>query len=230
MENLENSYKLGLEAVGDCLLDFLGENYLDLSELEEVRGLSEAMIRRLLLEKSEEKSQTILRFKTFVKWLSVNSMDDGAKSEVLELFNFDDFTFKELTSDVRKSGLYDVDKIMRRMEELYNVSETRNFYISSEEKRESDTMFDILRPKAGRLSKEKVRNFLMRWSESELPDSTLDKIMELSGQDKDGFLNRYEWTVAKHLAVRAYKYGDEIPDEIYISVQHCPTAEGDQPN
>ena len=54
----------------------------------------------------------------------------------------------------------------------------------------------------------------------ELADSTLDKIWELSDQDKDGFLDRYEWTVAVHLLVRAY-YGDEIPDQVVIS-PHSP--------
>ena len=50
----------------------------------------------------------------------------------------------------------------------------------------------------------------------DLPDSTLDKIWELSDQVKDGFLDRYEWTVAIHLAQRAL-YGDEIPDQVVIS-------------
>ena len=79
-------------------------------------------------------------------------------------------------------------------------------------------MFDQLQPQAGRLSEEKVRNILMGF---ELPDSTLDKIWELSDQDKDGFLDRYEWTVAVHLFVRAYEYGDEIPDQVVIS-PHSP--------
>ena len=74
-------------------------------------------------------------------------------------------------------------------------------------------MFDQLGPQAGRLSEEKVRNILKNWSE--LPDSTLDKIMELSDQDKDGFLDRYEWTVAFHLTFRAVNYADEIPDQVF---------------
>ena len=49
----------------------------------------------------------------------------------------------------------------------------------------------------------------------ELPDSTLDKIWELSDQDKDGFLDRYEFTVACHLTNRALINGDEIPDQVY---------------
>ena len=52
---------------------------------------------------------------------------------------------------------------------------------------------------------------------SELPDSTLDKIWELSDQDKDGFLDRYEFTVAYHLTRKVYDCGDEIPDQVVIS-------------
>ena len=46
---------------------------------------------------------------------------------------------------------------------------------------------------------------------------TLDKIWELSDQNKDGFLDRYEFTVASHLAVRAVVHGDEIPDLVVIT-------------
>ena len=89
-----------------------------------------------------------------------------------------------------------------------------NFYLTPEEKREYENVFDQLRPQAARLSEEEVRNALMEVSE--LPDSTLDKILELSDQDKDGFLDRYEFRVAYHLTVRADN-GDEIPDQVVIS-------------
>ena len=72
----------------------------------------------------------------------------------------------------------------------------------------------MLGPQAGRLSEEKVRNLLKMLFE--LPDSTLDKIMELSDQDKDGSLDRYEFTVAFHLADRAYN-GWNIPDQVAIT-------------
>ena len=77
-----------------------------------------------------------------------------------------------------------------------------------------DTMFNKIGPQTGRLSVEKVRRFLME--KYKLPDYILDKIWELSDQDKDGFLDRYEWTVASHLTGRAYD-GDEIPDQVVIS-------------
>ena len=74
----------------------------------------------------------------------------------------------------------------------------------------------MLGPQAGRLSEEKVRNILNR---SELPDSILDKIMELSDQDKDGYLDRYEFTVALNLTMKAD--GWQIPDQVVIS-PHSP--------
>ena len=79
------------------------------------------MIVLLLEEKMEDSSQTILRFRTFVTWLSLNSVDSDTKEEFLQTFNFEDFTFKELSLDVRKSGLYSTGKIMERLEELYQV-------------------------------------------------------------------------------------------------------------
>ena len=41
------------------------------------------------------------------------------KEEVLETLDFDHFTTKQLASDVRKSGLYHSDKIIERMEQLF---------------------------------------------------------------------------------------------------------------
>ena len=79
------------------------------------------MIIRLLEETREGNGQSILKFKTFVTWLSVNSMDADIKAQVLETINFEDFTIKELSSDIRKSGLYLTDKIMERMEELHDA-------------------------------------------------------------------------------------------------------------
>ena len=78
-------------------------------------------------------------------------------------------------------------------------------------------MFDWMGPQAVRLSEERVKNYLMKYG---LPDSVMDKIMELSDQDKDGFFDKPEFSVAFHLTLRAAA-GDEIPDEIYISVQRC---------
>ena len=85
-----------------------------------------------------------------------------------------------------------------------------NFLVKPEEKRKYDTLFDQLRPQAGLLQGDKVRNVMMG---SKLPVSMLGKIWDLSDQDKDGLLDRYEFTVAMHLVYRALQ-GDMIPDQV----------------
>ena len=214
LKYLEDSSKLGLVVIWEALLSHLGGNFVAISQLDEVKSLSEPMIVTLLHEKSEERSQSIFRFKTLAKWLSVNSMDDTVKSDALELFNFEDFKFKELNYEVRNSGLYPVDKIMDRMEQLYEARKD-NFHISSHNRRRYDRKFDQLEPKDGLLSEEEVRNYLMK---TNLPDSTREKIWELSDHDKDGFLDRYEFRVAFHLTMGARYYNEEIPDQVTIFI------------
>ena len=79
------------------------------------------MIIRLIEEKKEDRGLTFVRFQTFVRWLSVNSIEADMKKEVLTKIDFDHFTFKELVSDVRESDLYPVDKIMERMDKLFDA-------------------------------------------------------------------------------------------------------------
>jgi len=124
IKSLDDSFKLGLLKVGSGLLDYLGKNIVFFYQSKEVGLLSESTIITLL---QKEGSETILRFNLFVTWLSVNSMDSYNKDDVLKMFNFEDFTFKELSSDVRKSGLYSTDNIMERMEQLFqsNVEDLR---------------------------------------------------------------------------------------------------------
>ena len=45
-----------------------------------------------------------------------------------------------------------------------------------------------------------ARNVMMS---SKLPTATLGKVSDLSDIDRDGFLDRYEFTVAMHLVYRA---------------------------
>ena len=104
---------------------YLGENFENISKVETVGVLSQDMIVRLLEEKKEESSKTVYRFRTFVKWLSVNAMEADMKEEVLKLLDFNHFTTKELASDVKMSGLYSKDRIIERMHELYETNVTK---------------------------------------------------------------------------------------------------------
>ena len=76
-------------------------------------------------EDDDEESQNTLRFKTFVTWLSANSMDADEKDKVLETFDFESFNIEELASVVRSSGFYSSDKIIARMEQLYKDLEEK---------------------------------------------------------------------------------------------------------
>ena len=49
---------------------------------------------------------------------------------------------------------------------------------------------------------------------SELFYDTFHKIWNLSDQDNDGFLDRYEFSIFIHMLVRAYYCGYEIPDQV----------------
>ena len=50
---------------------------------------------------------------------------------------------------------------------------------------------------------------------SKLATGVLGKIWDLSDVDRDGMLDRYEFTVAMHLVYRALQ-GDMIPDQVNI--------------
>jgi len=89
-----------------------------------------------------------------------------------------------------------------------------NFLVKPDEKRKYDTLFDQLRPENGLLQGDKVRNVMMG---SKLPVSMLGKIWDLSDQDKDGLLDRYEFTVAMHLVYRSLQ-GDNIPDQLPVEL------------
>ena len=127
LKSLDDSSKMGLQSVGETLLTHLGENFKQITNVPEVEELSEAMIIRLIEEQKEVKTQTILRLKTFVTWLSANSMENEKKDEVLETFDFEHFTHRDLASDVRKSGLYDIDKILERMDKLFETNSNKLF-------------------------------------------------------------------------------------------------------
>jgi len=71
-----------------------------------------------------------------------------------------------------------------------------NFLVKPEEKRKYDTLFDQLQPVDERLPGDKVRQVMMG---SKLPMPVLGKIWDLSDIDRDGMLDRYEFTVAMHL-------------------------------
>ena len=122
---LDHSSRLGIETVGLALLTHLGKNFDNFSQDEAVGTLSGDMIARLLEEGIEVEGQNIFQFRTLVSWLSYNGEADR-KEDLLKLFSFDNFTVEELATDVRKSELYEIDQIIKRMAQLYQILEAKN--------------------------------------------------------------------------------------------------------
>ena len=119
LTGLDHSSKLGLQTVGEFMLAHLGQNLGQISELEEVTALSRPMVIRLLDERKGQEDQPLHRFNIFVKWLSGNSMDAIKKEEVLQTFDFNHFDIHDLAGEVKRSGLYDSDKIIEGMYRLH---------------------------------------------------------------------------------------------------------------
>ena len=128
------------------------------------------------------------------------------------MINFQDFTIKELNSEVRMSGLYPLERIMDRMEELYETKE--EFRVTPGYVRKCDKWFDEQKDEDHEVSVAEVRMFLKEIFEENLPDSTVDKILELADQLKDGFLSRYRFQVASQLALKSSYRGAEVPDQV----------------
>merc|ERR1712223_1394021 len=103
-----------------------------------------------------------------------------------------------------------------------------NFLVKPEEKRKYDALFDQLQPQEEKLPGDKVRQVMVG---SKLPMPVLGQIWDLSDVDRDGFLDRYEFTVAMHLVFRALQ-GDKLPDTLpeELSTEKVPKSLSAMPN
>ena len=58
-------------------------------------------------------------------WISENDIKEEQKTDIVESFDFEDFSVKELLTSVRDSGLYSVQKIDERVLNLFEDSGVR---------------------------------------------------------------------------------------------------------
>uniref|UniRef100_A0A8C5GCZ0 Epidermal growth factor receptor substrate 15-like 1 n=1 Tax=Gouania willdenowi TaxID=441366 RepID=A0A8C5GCZ0_GOUWI len=86
--------------------------------------------------------------------------------------------------------------------------------IRHEEKGKFEGIFESLSPVKGLLPGEKVRPVLLN---SKLPLDVLGKIWDLSDVDKDGYLDKDEFTVAMHLVYRAMEK-EPVPSSLPASL------------
>lgn len=57
-------------------------------------------------------------FEAFLVWLSENEITEEQKAEIVDSFDFEDFTLEELSVHVLNSGLYSIDKVVKRMTDI----------------------------------------------------------------------------------------------------------------
>jgi len=128
---LKLAHEYNLSAIGSSIVD---ELYLNLKDIPNdiassasFKTLPLKMIRDIFLYNtsalfSYQLPTTKQRFVAFVVWLSKNEANEEQKNEILESFNFEDFTVEELMTAVRDSGLYSGSKIDKRVLELFKDS------------------------------------------------------------------------------------------------------------
>ncbi|XP_047490155.1 epidermal growth factor receptor substrate 15-like 1 isoform X4 [Penaeus chinensis] len=92
-----------------------------------------------------------------------------------------------------------------------------------------DQIFNSLGPEANKLHGNKVRGVMLN---SKLPMETLGKIWDLSDMDKDGSLDRVEFSIAMHLVYKVLENNpmpSGIPQEMLSSAQRAGVAQGPVP-
>jgi len=128
---LKLAHEYNLSVIGSWIVK---ELYLNLKDIPNdiassasFKTLPLKMIRDIFLYNtsalfSYQLPTTKQRFVAFVVWLSKNEANEEQKNEILESFNFEDFTVEELMTAVRDSGLYSGSKIDKRVLELFKDS------------------------------------------------------------------------------------------------------------
>ena len=61
---------------------------------------------------------TMEKLEVFMVWLSANETTDKRKNDIVDSFDFEDFTVEELMTTIRESGLYPAKKIDERVLDL----------------------------------------------------------------------------------------------------------------
>ncbi|KAK3879203.1 hypothetical protein Pcinc_016198 [Petrolisthes cinctipes] len=92
-----------------------------------------------------------------------------------------------------------------------------------------DQIFNTLGPEANKLHGNKVRGVMLN---SKLPMEILGKIWDLADMDKDGSLDRVEFSIAMHLIYKVLENNPmppSIPQEMLSSAQRAGVAQGPVP-
>ena len=74
-------------------------------------------------------------FDAVVYWLSENDCTSEEKERVKKCYNFYGFTAEELLTDVRKSGLYSIEEVDRRLLDIFRNVERKRGHLQTKKKR-----------------------------------------------------------------------------------------------
>ena len=113
----------------------------NVKESESFETLEFSLIKDIFLFGSENdisrEPSAIECLNAFMHWLSENDITEEQKTEIVESFDFEDFSLKELLTSVRDSGLYSVKKIDERVLNLFKDSGDRGSMSEVHELRET---------------------------------------------------------------------------------------------
>ncbi|KAK8381370.1 hypothetical protein O3P69_018441 [Scylla paramamosain] len=101
--------------------------------------------------------------------------------------------------------------------------------ITPQDRARYDTIFNTLGPEANKLHGSKVSGVMLN---SKLPTETLGKIWDLADMDKDGSLDRVEFSIAMHLIYKVLENNpvpSSLPQEMLSSAQRAGVAQGPVP-
>ncbi|CAL4082246.1 unnamed protein product, partial [Meganyctiphanes norvegica] len=101
--------------------------------------------------------------------------------------------------------------------------------ITPQDRARYDQIFNSLGPEANKLHGNTVRNVMLN---SKLPMDILGKIWDLSDMDKDGSLDRAEFSIAMHLVYKVLENNPlppSIPQEMLSSARRAGVAQGPTP-
>ena len=95
------------------------------------KNLSLKLMKKIVLypkpEANDRKASTTKeRFDAFILWLSSNNISDNDKEEIVDGFDFEDFTVEDLLSTVKHSGFYSQKKIDRRVTYMFKTLDAQN--------------------------------------------------------------------------------------------------------
>ena len=103
----------------------MGQTDGDFESSDSFKSLPFNLLRDIFLYDSdfhvddEVRPTTKQRFDAFMIWTSENEVTEEQKDEIVESFDFDDFTVEELMTSIRDSGFYPGKKIDKRVIDLF---------------------------------------------------------------------------------------------------------------